>query len=233
MSIALGLMRLQQVDIRIGQVEAELARITADLASDAELRAAQEEADSAEASWMAAEQKRREAEIKAAAVRDKIQQAEAALYGGKVPNPKELQELQAEVGALKRQLGSIEEAELHWMEQLEAVDQQRQQAREHLAQAVGARDVKSQRLSARRSELARAQSDLQSEREAAAGGIAADHLRAYDVLRQSRRGIAVTNIQDGACSSCGTTLTAALQQAARHSPELRTCPSCGRILFGD
>jgi len=56
-------------------------------------------------------------------------------------------------------------------------------------------------------------------------------LERYEALRQQRRGVAVAEIRDNACDACGTTLTAALQQSARHAAELVHCPTCGRILF--
>ena len=72
---------------------------------------------------------------------------------------------------------------------------------------------------------------LQAEREAATSAIDARILDKYEALRQQRRGVAVAEINDNACGACGTTVTAALQQSARHSSELVYCPSCGRILF--
>ena len=47
------------------------------------------------------------------------------------------------------------------------------------------------------------------------------------------KGLDVAQIADGACEACGTALTAALQQSARHASVLTYCPSCGRILYGD
>ena len=52
----------------------------------------------------------------------KLQQAEASLYGGTVRNPKELQDLQAEVASLKKHLITLDADEIAWMEKLEAAD---------------------------------------------------------------------------------------------------------------
>jgi predicted nucleic acid-binding Zn-ribbon protein len=61
--------------------------------------------------------------------------------------------------------------------------------------------------------------------------VAAEHLQAYERISQLRRGVAVAEISDNACRACGTVLTAAQQQNARHTAQLVFCPSCGRILY--
>jgi predicted nucleic acid-binding Zn-ribbon protein len=84
-----------------------------------------------------------------------------------------------------------------------------------------------------RSNLNQTLADLRTERDAAMAATTAEHLRHYARLVESRRGLAVAQITDGACEACGTALTAALQQSARHAPQLTYCPSCGRILYAD
>jgi len=74
---------------------------------------------------------------------------------------------------------------------------------------------------------------LTEEREAALGPIESTLLATYEYLRQQKRGVAVTEINDNSCSSCGATLNAALQQNARSAKQLMNCPSCGRILYSN
>ena len=57
-------------------------------------------------------------------------------------------------------------------------------------------------------------------RQAAESTVAADLLQSYQGLRQSRRGLAVAEVAENACSACGTVLTSALQQNARHAAQL-------------
>ena len=232
MSAALGLMRLQQVDTRIDQVEDALERIRVELANDAEIRAATDELATAEAARSDAETRRQEAESQANAVRNKMQQAESSLYGGKVHNPKELQDLQADVVSLKKHMTALEGTELSWMEKLEAAEGLSVRARQQLDDALSQAEGRNSRLVEEQSRLRRTRDDLQAEREAASGAVAPKLLEAYEHLRKSRRGVAVAEVRDNACGACGTTLTAALQQSARHAPDLMNCPSCGRILYG-
>jgi hypothetical protein len=232
MSAALGLMRLQQVDSRIDQVEGSLERIRAELENDAEIQAASVEFEAAEVARTDAELQRQGAETQANAVRNKMQQAESSLYGGQVHNPKELQDLQADVASLKRHLTALEGAELSWMEKLEVAEALSMRARHQLEAASDRARARSKRLVEERAGLQRTREDLQAEREAASGAVAPKVIQAYELLRKSRRGVAVAEVRDNACGACGTTLTAALQQSARHAPDLVNCPSCGRILFG-
>jgi predicted nucleic acid-binding Zn-ribbon protein len=74
---------------------------------------------------------------------------------------------------------------------------------------------------------------LAEEREAALGPIDIKLLHTYENLRQQKRGVAVAGAIDNACTSCGTTLSASLQQSAHSQTSLAYCSSCGRILFAN
>jgi predicted nucleic acid-binding Zn-ribbon protein len=91
--------------------------------------------------------------------------------------------------------------------------------------------AKREQLKIEQDSLLRSREDQEAERSAATGTIAPRVLQAYEALRKAKRGRAVAEIADNACAACGTILTAALQQSARHAIELVNCPSCGRILF--
>jgi predicted nucleic acid-binding Zn-ribbon protein len=233
MSAALGLLRVQQVDTRLDQVEAQLERVGAALSNDRDLRAAEDAVKLSEGVLAETERNRGETEHLATSVRAKMRQAEASLYGGAIRNPKELQELQADVASLKKHLVSLDETELQWMQRLEEAEGELLQARARLSDASNNRQASIDLLLEQQAQLNRKRESLQSEREAAAAPLAAEHLATYARLRHAKRGLAVSPVNDGACGACGTMLTAALQQAARHAPDLVNCPSCGRILYGD
>jgi predicted nucleic acid-binding Zn-ribbon protein len=232
MSAALGLLRLQQVDSRIDQLGDKLERIRVELENDAEIAAARKALEVAEAAYADAERERLAAENLAKSQRLKMQRAESTLYGGGVRNPKELQDLQADVASLKKHLTALDESELRWMEKLEAAEQDRRHTSEKLAQVLSAASAAQGLLMDQQAELKRTRAQLQAERDAAVGAVDPHLLESYETLRRTRRGIAVAEVSDGACGACGTVLTAALQQNARHATDLVHCPSCGRILFG-
>jgi hypothetical protein len=231
MSAALGLLRLQQVDSRIDQVEAELGRINADLENNQLSAAASLELAVAEDNQKKAEEGRLEAEGGASALRLKLRQAEGSLYGGKVRNPKELQDLQAEAASLKKRLGELDADEISWMEKLEAADASCRAASARLTEVLRGLELEHLQLRQRQTELARAKESLLSERGATADAVRLTWRDSYDGLRRTRRGVAVAAVEDGACAACGTALTPAMQQNVRHAQDLTYCPSCGRILY--
>ena len=231
MSAALGLYRLQQVDSRISQIDAQLRKIRELLENDVELRAALDKVRLAEADIQNAEQNRQVSEREAQTLQIKIQQAESSLYGGSVHNPKELQDLQADVASLKKHLSTIEEHELVAMQDVETAADRLGSAKEQLDQLQARLSGVHRKLIDEQTGLSKDLSNLQTERAAAVTAVAAAMLETYERLRSQRGGLAVAEIAENACVACGTILTAALQQNARHSPQLINCPSCGRILF--
>ncbi len=231
MSAALGLLRLQQVDIRIGRNESRLQAIQEALDNEAELATAREALKTAQTRLFDAEHASRLMEADARAQQAKITQTESSLYGGTVRNPKELQDLQADILSLKKRYASTEDQELEAMMRVEAALAAVRSAEEELQQIQAKYNTDHQTLFQERSALTKEAESLRAEREAALTTLAGGVLEQYEALRQQRRGVAVAEISENACNACGTILTAALQQSARHADQLVFCPSCGRILY--
>ena len=231
MSAALGLLRLQQVDSRISQIEARLGKIREILENDTEIRNILEQIKAAENRQREFEHSRHAAEEEAHDQQIKINQAEASLYGGAVHNPKELLDLQTDIEYLKKHLAGIEDQELDAMLKVESSQAEVQVLQENFKRIQTRLGGEHQTLISEQESLARDLADLQTERQAAIGPVEASFLKIYETIRQQRRGVAVAEVSENACRACGTTLTAALQQSARHAMQLVYCPSCGRILY--
>lgn len=231
MSEVFRLYRLQQLDSEIDKGKARLQAIAQELADNAQLRAAQAVYDSAQADLQQAQRRLRSAEADAKAQRIKIEQNQAALYGGKVRNPKELQGLQAEAGALTRHLATLEDVQLEAMLALEEAQAAVQQAE---AQRKAAEQAAQTLHAALLQEQATLTENLQraaAGREATLPGIPSDELALYEDLRRKRAGLAVSKVTNNACSACGSGLTVVLLQAARSPHSLTRCTTCGRILY--
>ena len=231
MSAALGLFRLQQVDSRIDQIETRLGKIREILANDSEIQVAMEQVKLAETKQHESEHNRQISEEEARDKQIKIQEAESSLSGGGVKNPKELQDLQAEVVSLKKHLASIEDQELEAMLRVEAAQSDLLSVLDDLKQIQTRLGDENKKLIADQESLSRDLADLQAERNATISPVDKIILNTYETLRKQRRGLAVAEVSENACRACGTTLNAALQQSARHATELVYCPSCGRILY--
>lgn len=232
MSQTFKLYRLQQIDSQLDRIHTRLRQIEAALKEDQAVKEAQQDLDQASRNLEAQSKILRKAEDQVRQQRLKIEQTESTLYSGKVRNPKELQDLQNEAGALKRYRSTLEDRQLEAMiavEEAEALNQERKLTLEKVQT-----DFKN-----KFGELTQEQTNLktelkrhESEREAAARSIDASDLELYNQLRQQRRGIAVAKVSDKACSACGSTLNASLLHATRSPSQIVRCDTCGRILYG-
>lgn len=231
MSQPFKLFRLQQLDSQIDSANARLNEIKAALSDDYELKQAEEHARQAAENLEAARKALNRAEWEVKSQRLKIEQNESTLYSGKVRNPKELQDLQMEVAALKRYLEKLEERQLEQMIAQEEAETQHEAASIELEKVRARSKLLNQNLLKEQESLLAEVARLQSERQATAASIPQDDLTLYNQLRQQRRGIAVARVVDTNCSACGSTLSSALLHAARSPNQLTRCDTCGRILY--
>jgi predicted nucleic acid-binding Zn-ribbon protein len=233
MSAALGLYRLQQVDSQIDQIQARLKVIQQTLENDLALRTASEHCAAAEAKHKDAERALKLSESEVEKQRIKIEQTESSLYGGRVQNPKELQDLQKDIVSLKRHLATLEERELEAMIAAEDSEKELQAAKANLERVQSNLKEQNRDLSQESETLYRDLERRSSERQAVVTDIAIQALNVYDQLRKQKRGIAVTTVTDRSCEACGTTLTPSQEQTARSTSHLFPCPTCGRILYAN
>lgn len=233
MSASLGLYRLQVVDSRLDEIRARLDEIRQILENDEALKKAQARVDKAQKAHNATLQTLKKAEQEVQAQKIKIEQSEAKLYSGTVKNPKELQDLQNEVAALKRYLGTLEDRQLEAMLEEEEAANDKQAMLDKRDQLKAQLENQNQDLTNEQVDLGKELERYKSERQATLTPLDANLLAVYDDLRHQKRGLAVTLVSDGACAACGTTLTPALNQSVRQSTEICSCPSCKRILFAN
>ena len=231
MSAALGLYRLQQVDSQIDQIQARLKTIQATLENDLELQTANTKNNACLDQHREAARRLSLAEAEVQKQRVKIEQTESSLYGGHVHNPKELQDLQKDAASLKRHLETLEERELEAMLAAENAETEADQARNELERVIASRGDQSRDLTRESESLFKDRERLDAERRAVLENIGSQMVGLYDQLRQHKRGLAVTAVNDNACAACGTTLTASQQQSARSTTQLFHCSTCGRILY--
>lgn len=231
MSQPFRLYRLQQIDSQLDRATSRLHEIEIALGEDKAVRRAQNHLEKAEEKLQKAKLALKRAEQEVQAQRIKIEQNEATLYGGKVRNPKELQDLQNESAALKRFLAVLEDRQLENMLAVDEAEQEYENASHQLGNVQAQRSVENAELSDEKAVLLKEVTRLQTEREAASSGIPPDDMQTYTSLRLKRNGVAVAKVTDNTCTACGSTLSAALSQAARFPNQLTRCASCGRILY--
>ena len=227
----MGLYRLQQVDSQIDGIQARQQTIRETLQNDLKLQAATRAFSAADSKHKEASRALKQTETEVEKQRIKIEQTESSLYGGRVQNPKELQDLQKDVASLKKHLETLEERELEAMVLVESVEHELQTAKSELEQTQVNINEQYRDLSRENEALDKELERLEHERNAILSDLISSAVSTYEQIRKQRRGIAVTTISDSACTACGTTLTLSLQQSARSATQLFTCPTCGRILY--
>lgn len=233
MSAALGLYRLQLVDSQMDKIRSRLEEIRQILENDQEMRRAKKQVADTEATLRLAQHSLKQAEAEVDKQKIKIEQSEANLYSGNVKNPKELQDLQNEVAALKRHLETLEDRQLEAMLEEESTEQAHQAALDKLERVKVRLADQNQTLTAEQADLNKDMERLNAEREAALAPLDSSLLTVYDELRKQKRGLAIATVSEGACAACGTTLTPAQLQSARSTAKLNRCPTCGRILYAN
>jgi len=231
MSRPFKLYRLQQIDSQLDWIQNRLAEIETALRQDEQVHAAYGLAEKAEQSLQQARKALHRAEDDVRSQRIKIEQSEAALYGGKIHNPKELKDLENEVASLKRYLTVLEDRQLEAMLVEEEAASTQRVANQALQQAQGEFELRGIGLIQEKQKIERDRARLEDERSAVSGGIDAEDLNIYTQLRKNRRGVAVAKVVDRACSACGSTLSAALLNAAHSPNQLNRCETCGRVLY--
>lgn len=170
-------------------------------------------------------------EDKVQAKKLKIEQSESSLYSGTIKNPKELQDLQAEIRSLKTALSALEDDQLVKMMDQETTEKELSIAQTTLREFDAQLEIQYASLFTEEDIKKIELEKLMQERKAVLEQINPENLVIYQGLRKSKNGIALATIEDGCCTVCGSTLTPAECQAAKSPLRMAYCTSCGRILY--
>jgi len=231
MSQSFKLFRLQQIDSELDKGEARLKEIAVLLEDKLKERLSQERLEIAKQDRDEAAKQLRRAEQEVQAQRVKIDRSETALYGGKVVNPKELQDLQLESEALKRYLSTLEDLQLEAMLTLDDAEMNYLEASETNTAVIAEVAQQKDNLNDEKTNLRQDIERQESERQAAASNLIAQDIRIYESLRQQKNGIAVARVTEQTCTACGSTLSAATFSSAQVPSKITRCDTCGRILY--
>lgn len=225
------LRELQEIDSALDQLRARGARIAEAWGNRAPLQAVTQERDAAHAALREARAAQRDLDLQLEKLRAKVQADSDKLYSGRVRNPRELQDLQAEVEQDQRLLSALEDRVLAQMDAVEAAERAAAEADARYARAEEA--WKREQLAMREEHAALRQqgNELLARRQALVQQADPAALRTYETLRRSKGGLAVARVLQHSCQGCRVTIPTSEEQRARLSSELVFCSSCGRILY--
>jgi uncharacterized protein len=224
------LYRLQKIDSQLDQVKLRLTEIERLFNEDERVRKAKQSADASLRALETARLALREIEFTVKEQQIKINQAESSLYGGSIHNPKELQDLQKDITSLKKYLLVLEDQQLQSMMDVEEAESNEKTATTAYHQAQADSIQQKAGLAGEREQLLKNQARYDSERAASLSLITEASLVVYQRLREQKKGIAVSAIEEETCSICGSEIRPSEIQTARLS-NLTYCSSCGRILY--
>jgi len=225
------LYRLQQIDSQLDNTRFSLQNVERELSDNSLMEVAKQKMNQVEQKHQSELKRLRESENKSYDVRVKIELSESSLYGGKINNPKELQELQTEIASLKRLINTLEDYQLEVMMAVEEAEADLSNTKEALKETQARQIEQNATLNGEKTRLLEQIERLESERKATLPPINATDLALYEQLRKVRNGVAVVKISSRTCGACGATLTAALIQTTQSTGQLVRCPTCGRVLY--
>ncbi len=144
------------------QIAARLKEIDAILKDQLELNQAEARARDAEQKLNEARKALRRAEQEVQTQQIKIEQTEASLYGGKIHNPKELQDLQREATSLRRYKSTLEDRLLECMLSVEESEESLKAAMKELEAARARVEAQNSALFAEQTKLQNRLAGLQN-----------------------------------------------------------------------
>jgi uncharacterized protein len=221
---------LQMVDSRLAAARASRASLDDGSALRTEVDAMRAAAAAAVARLHECQAAIRDHELQLAGTEAKQRKIEGDLYGGRVSNPKELSNLQEELGMLARTRDHLEDQILTLLDQVEVL-------REQASSAEAARTALEERLATHLAEYEAARTRLDAEidaltaeRSAAAGRVEARLLRRYEGIAAQEGGVGIVPIIQGRCGGCHNALPTDFVVRVRGG-QIVICERCRRILY--
>jgi len=183
----------------------------------------------AEADQIALELRRGEVDVET--VTDRIKKDEARLASGNA-TPKELEQLQHEVGTLKKRQEHLEEIELEIMIRSDAIVARSNTLTTDLASLQTLKDEISGRLKTATDEINKVIADKNTARNLVANQIEKPLLDLYEKIRGNGGGVGAAALVGNKCNGCNLAINAVEMERIKSlgKDELLRCEECRRIL---
>jgi predicted nucleic acid-binding Zn-ribbon protein len=182
-----------------------------------------------EADQIALELRRGEVDVET--VTDRIKKDEARLASGNA-TPKELEQLQHEVGTLKKRQESLEEIELEIMIRSDAITSRSNTLTTDLASLQTLKDEIAGRLKTATDEINKVIADKNTARNLVANQIEKPLLDLYEKIRGNGGGVGAAALVGNKCNGCNLAINAVEMDRIKSlaKDELLRCEECRRIL---
>jgi len=167
-----------------------------------------------------------EAELKAK--EDQIGRSKAKLAG--VRNTREYMAAEREVESARKDSAMVEEQILHLIEAEEAGKEAIGQREKKLSELKAETDAETNRVLAEAETLEARLHEVETGRQGLLDGLDRQLVSRYELIRK-RLGAAMSEVEDGVCSSCNMNLPPQLYNTLCRATTVEQCPNCNRIIF--
>ena len=231
MNTSFTLFRLQAQDTLRMKMNARLKDIDRIIAADKEVSQANDRLAEAQGINKSAESVLKELVAQVKEKKMKRELTQANLFSGKVRNPKELQDLQAETQALDRTIAKLEDEQLQAMMVLEETTRVLRQAEGDLQKVMDRIASQNSLLIGEKHKIESEIPQVDAQRQALREQLDEATVTVYRNLFKSKSGRAIAEVNDDTCGACGVTVPPADIQAAKSPNVVAYCKNCGRILY--
>ena len=225
------LYEMQQVDTALQSRVTRMRQIDEGMADSPELLAARAATEEAARNLAQEQDRLRKASHAVEDTAKRIKTQDKRLYDGSIKNPKELGQVQEEVGHLKARLKQLEDEMIDLMLSVERLEETSREKQEALEAVEQEREQYRAGLTEEKDKLLQQAKVLQVKRQRFVNEVPWADLQTYERLRRAKGGSAVTEVRDGTCRSCGGRVPVTLVRAARSDADFAHCPTCGRMLY--
>ena len=232
MTTAKLLYDLQELDQQLDILSQRLSVISESLGDRNTLVVLEERVVESQESVRILQSEHRNMEMTADSTREKITSVETSLYDGSARQPRELQNLDLELGVLKRELVSLEDKIIESLETLDPIREELRERSESLKEDEVIWDNVQQELAHEKEDIQTSLNSLKKQRQQVGRKLGSLDLQLYERLRLTKGGQAVARMERGICRACSMALPTHQLQRVRVSREPVLCSSCGRILCG-
>ncbi len=231
MNLAVLLLSLQSTDQEYAVRRREFRKATEKLQARGGLPELKEKAEKSRVRELEARVEHAKMEQELAEVKDRLSQLEERLYSGAITNVRELQAVETEHAAARRQYATLEQGLGPTLASAEEARRRHEDLEKQLADQEEAWKTAEQELSSEKDRLSKECDGISKKRHKEAAGIPEDDLKFYESLLRRKAGVAVVKVERGVCQGCRVRLPLREVSKMRVSNGLISCSSCGRILL--
>ncbi len=152
------------------------------------------------------------------------------MYGGKVSNVKELEQMQRKLDLLAEDKKKLEEKMINLMESIEALEEELNELAEKISRTREDLAGKEKQLEEEITALNQEIAQLQSQREELAGKIDQKYLEKYLMLAEKYQGKALARVVNDICGGCRVFISSAHRGHLYNPSSMVYCENCGRLL---